>query len=164
MSYGLVWGLRGTSRGTPRGSQEVKGYVSEVPWGQHRHLIGTSDDLQANTGDLGRPRGPRGMFRGTRESRGTAGGPRGSFWLNVWASMGLAVWSSNEPISSIFSPTSLSSLLYFPQKENILSWSTFVLRHVNERVWGSSVFFAQLDNKERLKSNVLEWYMRSVWT
>ena len=121
MSYGLVWGLRGTSRGTPRGSQEVKGYVSEVPWGQHRHLIGTSDDLQANTGDLGRPRGPRGMFRGTRESRGTAGGSRGSFWLNVWASMGLAVWSSNEPIRSIFSPTSLSSLLYFPQKENILS-------------------------------------------
>ena len=36
---------------------------------------------------------------------------------NVWAFMGLAVWSSNEPQSSAFSPTCLFSLLYFRKKK-----------------------------------------------
>ena len=35
----------------------------------------------------------------------------------VWASMGLAVWGSNEPLSSIFSPSCFFSLLFVRNKK-----------------------------------------------
>ena len=39
---------------------------------------------------------------------------------DVWAFMGLAVWSSNEPQSSVLSPTCLFSLFYV-RKKNMFS-------------------------------------------